>query len=193
MNKAGILKLILVLLLLTKVLNAQETVVDEESLNFTYMGPSISSAYNYVEYTDWFKTSTKTKKTSGFLFSGGVALSVFADELCGDFQIHYAYDQLDTAVTYLEFIINGKYYYPLDNYVSLGGGLGLYLDTPPSNVDHNGSAGVQIPLSVLINTTPGSKLFIDIVTRYGSFGIGENTKAISVGINAGFVFKVGRI
>ena len=187
-----ILKTLLWILILAGALDAQE-IREEESLNYTYLGPAISSAYNSVEYTDWFETSTETKKMSGYSMSGGAALNIFADNLCGDFQLKYAYNKLDYTLTNLDFSISGKYYYPLNNTVSLGAGFGLYFETPPSNESHNGSAGLQLPLSLLLNTTSNSKLFIDILSRYGSFGIGENTKAISAGVNVGFIFKVGRI
>ncbi|HNX24244.1 MAG TPA: hypothetical protein PKG60_09355 [Spirochaetota bacterium] len=192
MKKAGILTLFFVIFLSVNAVNAQE-IREEESLNFTYLGPVLSYAYNKVEYTDWFETSTEKKEMSGYIYSGGLALNIFADNLCGDFQLKYAYNQLDFTMTYMEFSIAGKYFYSLNNYVSLGAGLGMYLETPPSNQEHNGSAGLQIPFTLLINTTPDSKLFIDIFSRYGSFGIGENTKSISAGVNVGFIFKVGRI
>jgi len=192
LKKAGILTLFFVIFLSVNAVNAQE-IREEESLNFTYLGPVLSYAYNKVEYTDWFETSTEKKEMSGYIYSGGLALNIFADNLCGDFQLKYAYNQLDFTMTYMEFSIAGKYFYSLNNYVSLGAGLGMYLETPPSNQEHNGSAGLQIPFTLLINTTPDSKLFIDIFSRYGSFGIGENTKSISAGVNVGFIFKVGRI
>ena len=191
MKRAGILSL-LFLLFLIKTIYAQE-IREEESLNYTYLGPVFSVAYNKVEYTDWVDTSTKTEKMSGYIYSGGLALNIFADNLCGDFQLKYAYNKLDFTMTYMEFSAAGKYFYPLNNNLSLGGGLGLYLETPPSNQDHNGSAGLQLPITLLIVTSPDSKLFIDIFSRYGSFGLGENTKSISAGVNVGFIFKVGRI
>ncbi len=192
MKRSKILKLLFVFLFFTNTLNAQE-IREDESLNITYMGPALSYAQNQVEYTDWFETSTETKKMSGSVYSGGLALNIFADPFCGDFQLKYAYNQLDFAMTYMEFSLSGKYFYPVSTYVSLGGGLGLYLETPPSNKDHNGSAGLQLPLSLLFNTSAGTKLFIDIFARYGTFGIGENTNSISAGVNVGFIFKVGRI
>ncbi len=192
MKRAKIIKLLFVLLLSANALNAQE-IREEESLNFTYLGPSLSYARNQVKYTDWFETSTETKKMSGSVYSGGLALDIFADSLCGDFQMKYAYNQLDFTLTYLEFCVSGKYYYPVTPYLSLGGGLGLYLETPPSNKDHNGAAGLQLPLSILVSPSTNTKLFIDIFARYGSFAIGENTESISAGVNVGFIFKVGRI
>jgi len=192
LNRSVILKLFLLLLLFTGVVNAQE-IREDESLNYTYLGPALSFGYNQVEYTDWFQTETKTKKMSGYTLSGGLALNIFADNLCGDFQLKYVYNQLDFSLTYLESSISGKYFYPLNNLISIGGGLGLYFESPPSNQTYNGSAGIQIPVSLLINTSPASKLFVDIYSRLGSFGIGQNAQSISAGVNVGFIFKVGRI
>ena len=192
MNRAGILILLLMLIFSTKVLTAQEA-ADEESLNFTYLGPSLSFGYSQAEYRDWFRNSLKTKKMSGYNFSGGVVLNIFTGDLCGDFQLKYVYNSLDFAVTYLDFSIACKYYYPLNNYFSVGGGLGLYCDTPPSNRKYNGSGGFHVPVSFIVNASQTAKFFTDVYVRYGSFGIGQNTKSFEAGVNAGFIFKVGRI
>jgi hypothetical protein len=122
LKRSVIIKLFFLLLFFIKALNAQE-IREEESLNFSYLGPSLSLGYNQVEYTDWFQTETRTKKMSGYTFSGGLALNIFADNLCGDFQIKYTYNQLDYALTYLESSISGKYLYPFNSLISLGGGL----------------------------------------------------------------------
>lgn len=192
MKKTGILSTLFILLFFTKVLSAQE-IREEESLNYTYLGPVASFGYNKVEYRDWFGSSTETKKMSGYTVSGGIAVDIFADRLCGDFQMKYAYNSLDFTLTFLELSIAGKYMYPLNNTFSLGGGLGMYCQTPPSNKKYNGSGGIQVPLSMIVNTSPTTKFFVDIYYRYGSFGIGQNTSSTSAGVNAGFIFKVGRI
>jgi hypothetical protein len=192
LKRAGILTLFFVLLLSSAAVNAQE-IRDEESLNFTYLGPLLSFAYNKVEYTDWVDSSTEKQKMSGYIYSGGIALNIFADDLCGDFQMKYAYNQLDSTFTYIEFSIAGKYFYKMNDNISLGAGLGLYLDSPFSTKDDNGSAGIQLPLTLLINTSPDTKLFVDIFSRYGSFGVGSNTSSISAGVNVGFILKAGRI
>lgn len=192
MKRAGILTIFFVLFIASVSAYAQE-IRDEESLNFTYLGPLLSFAYNKVEYTDWNGSSTEKQKMSGYIYSGGIALNIFADDLCGDFQMKYAYNQLDSTYSYIEFSIAGKYFYPMNNIISLGAGLGLYLDSPFSTKDDNGSAGIQLPLTLLINTSPDTKLFVDIFSRYGSFGVGSNTSSISAGVNVGFIFKAGRI
>ena len=173
-------------------LSAQE-VRDDASLNYTYIGPVLSTFYDKVEYRDWIDNSTRTEKMSGYSLSGGIAIDIFAKDLCGDFHLKYNYSQLDYTITNLEFSMSGKYLYSLNEYISIGAGLGCYFESPPSNREHNGSAGVQLPLTAIINTTPDTKLFIDLLARYGSFGIGENSKVLSAGMNIGFVYKVGKI
>ena len=162
-------------------------------LNYTYLGPALSVSYTQVEYTDWINDSTQTKKMSGYSFAGGIAMAIFTKNLCGDFHLKYNYSQLDYAITFLEFSMSGKYLYFINDYISIGAGLGFYCETPPSNQEHNGAAGLQLPLTVIFNTTPDTKLFFDLLPRYGTFGKGENSKVISAGINVGFIYKVGRI
>lgn len=182
------------LLLLLTVLNlhAQEA-RDDASLNYTYIGPVASASYMKVEYRDWINNSTQTKKMSGNSYAGGIAIDIFSKNLCGDFHLKYNSSQLDYTITNLEYSMSGKYLYNLNENVSIGAGLGCYFESPPSNQDHDGSAGIQLPFTAVFNTTPDSKLFFDLFVRYGSFGIGENSQVISAGINVGFLYKVGRI
>jgi len=168
---------------------------DEDTLNYTYAGPVLSTGFLMAEYTDWFddENRTKTEQVSGIYFSGGAAFFIFAKDFCGDLQLRYAYNSLDFSLMYLEGALSVKYLYPFNSTVSAGGGLGLFFALPPSNMDYNGSAGIMIPLTAVFNTTETTKLFIEAYAGYGSFGIGEDTSSILTGINLGFVFKVGRI
>ncbi len=183
---------IFLLLCISGSANAQD-VKDTAGMNYTYIGPVLSASYTQVEYRDWIDNSTQTKKMSGTSYAGGIAIDIFAGELCGDFHLKYSYSQLDYAITCLEFSMSGKYLFTINDYFSLGAGLGLYFETPPSNQEHNGATGLQLPLMALFNTTPDSKLFFDLFARYGTFGKGENSQVLSAGINVGFVYKVGRI
>ena len=196
--KAWIGAIFFILIFMAKTANSQ-TMEDTNSLNFTYLGPVLSMAYNKVEYTDWFETSpgiasTETKKMSGYITSGGLTFNIFSDQFCGDLQIKYAMNHLEQTLKYIEVSAAGKYFfYQISDFISFGGGLGIYLEIPTSNEKHNGSAGLQVPLTMLVDTTRDTKLFMDVYFRYGSFGIGENTNSISIGTNVGFIFKVGRI
>jgi hypothetical protein len=191
--KAWISAIFFILILIAKIANSQ-TMEDTGSLNFTYLGPVLSFGYNKVEYTDWFATSTETEKTSGYITSGGLAFNIFAYKFCGDIQIKYAMNHLKETLKYIEVSAAGKYFFlEINDYISLGGGLGIYLEIPAPNAKQNGSAGLQLPLTLLVDTTRDTKLFMDVYCRYGSFGIGTDTNSISVGTNIGFIFKVGRI
>lgn len=166
---------------------------DEDTLNYTYIGPVLSAGFMKAAYTDWFETETKEKTVSGMSYSGGAAVMIFAHDFCGDFKLNYVYNSLDYSLSYTEFSVSGRYLYSFNSIFSAGGGLGIYFATLPSNMDYNGSAGIMLPLTAVFNTTASTKLFFDIYFGYGSFGIGEDTSSLKAGINAGFVFKVGRI
>ena len=194
--RTWICTLFFILILMTKIANAQTMGDTSSSLNYTYLGPVLSIAHNKVEYTDWFpdSNSTETKKVSGNIISGGLTFNIFADEFCGDLQIKYAINSLEETLKYIEVSVSGKYFfYKMNNYFSLGGGLGMYLEIPMPSEKNNGSAGLQLPLTILIETSRDTNLFLDVYARYGTFGIGEDTNSISVGTNIGFIFKVGRI
>ncbi len=166
---------------------------EESSLNYTYIGPVFSASSNSAEYSDWIDNQYKTEKVSGTSFTGGVDLKIIAGNLCGDFQAKYSYSSYDTTLTCLEFILAGEYFYKLNDIVSLGAGFGLYMETPPSSKDHNGSSGFYLPLSAMFNTTGNTKFFIDLFAKYGTFALGNDTEFSSYGCSMGFVFKVGRI
>lgn len=166
---------------------------DDDTLNYTYIGPVFSAGIINARYTDWFENKTETKNMSGMFYSGGAAVEIFAGNFCGDFQIKYIYSSLDFTLMYMETSITGRYLYPVNSWFAAGGGLGFFFASPPSNMDYNGSAGIMVPVTAVFSTTADTKLFIDIYAGYGSFGIGEETSSLSAGIRAGFVFKVGRI
>jgi len=166
---------------------------EESTLNYTYIGPAISFSYNSAEYSEWKDDTYNTETTSGMTYAGGLDIVILTSLMCGDFQAKYSYSQYDTTLTCLEFIISGKYLYSINNRFSAGGGLGLYCETPPSSSEHNGSAGILIPLTGIYNTTSDTRLIIDIYMKYGSFAMGDNTSLMSFGCNIGFVYKVGRI
>ena len=190
--KTWISVIFFILVFMTKSAHSQTDGARE--LNYSYLGPVLSAAYNKVEYTDWFGTSTETKKISGYILAGGLTFNIFADEFCGDLQIKYAYNNLETAISYIEISAAGKYFfYRMNDSISLGGGFGMYLEIPTPSENQNGSAGLQLPFTMLINTSRTTKLFIDVYCRYGTFGTGTDTNSISVGTNIGFIFQVGRI
>lgn len=166
---------------------------EESTLNFTYIGPVISASMNSAEYSDWIDNRRKTEKVSGTSYTGGVDLKIIAGYMCGDFQAKYSYSSYDTTLTCLEFLLAGKYLYRINDIISLGGGVGFYMETPPSNAEHNGSAGFYVPLCAMFNTSQDTRFFIDIFGKYGTFALGDDTEFTSFGCSMGFVFRVGRI
>ncbi len=183
---------IIIIFTISSPLFSQE-IREETSLNYTYIGPVFSISKNSAEYSDWINNQQQTVKLSGTSYTGGIDLKIIAHEFYGDFQAKYSYSSYDTTLTCLEFLLAGEYLYSVNHLTSLGGGIGLYMETPPSSKDHNGSAGFYIPLSVMFNTTQDTKLFIDLFAKYGTFGLGQDTSFFSYGCSMGFVFRVGRI
>lgn len=170
-----------------------QVIREESTLNYTYIGPVISASLNSAEYNDWINNERKTEKVSGTSFTGGVDLKIIAASMCGDFQAKYSYSSYDSTLTCLEFLLAGEYLYRLNELLSMGGGIGLYLETPPSSNGHNGSSGLYIPLTTMFNITPDTRFFIDIFGKYGTFALGDDTEFFSYGCSMGFIFKVGRI
>lgn len=166
---------------------------DESTLNYTFIGPVASASMNSAEYSDWIDNEQKTEKVSGTSYTGGVDLKIIAGNMCGDFQSKYSYSSYDTTLTCLEFLLSGLYYYRITEITSIGAGIGIYMETPPSSADHNGSAGFYLPLSVMFNTTPETRFFVDVFAKYGTFALGDDTSYFSYGCSMGFVFRVGRI
>lgn len=184
--------LILILVPGSGYLSAQ-TAGDASSLNYTYLGPVLSVAYDKVEYKDWFETEQGTKNMSGLSLSGGLSLYIFVENYSGDFQFKYTRSDYDFALDLLEVSLQGKYLWKLNNYISAGCGLGIYSSTALSESDHKGSAGFQIPLTSVFTISEKWKIFFDLFARYGSFGMGEGSTQISFGTNLGLVYRVGRI
>lgn len=170
-----------------------QTIKESAGLNYTYLGPVVSIAYDKVEYKDWFGTEQGTKNMSGLSLSGGFSLHIFVENYCGDFQFKYSRSDYDFTLDLLEVSLQGKYLWKLNNYFSAGSGLGLYTSTALSESEHKGSAGFQLPLTSVITVSETWKIFFDIFARYGSFGMGEGSKQISFGTNLGLVYRVGRI
>jgi len=186
--------IIFLFILLSSILHLfSQEIREESSLNYTYIGPVLTSSFNSAEYSDWIDNRQKKEKISGTSYMGGLDLQIIAGNMCGDFQTKYSYSSYDTTLTCLEFILAGKYFYKYNNYISIGGGFGLFMETPPSSKEHNGSSGFFIPISTMMNTTSNTKFFIDLYTKYGTFALGTDTEYLSFGCNVGFVFKVGRI
>jgi len=163
------------------------------TLNYTYIGPIMSLGYSSVDYKTWKDTEYVSKKSTGITYSGGVTFCIFANNLLGDTKIKYVYNGTDDAITYAEFSLSGKYLWKLQNNMYAGLGLGIYCETPPSNKTHDGGAGLELPLTYIVNITTNTKLLTEINLKYGTFGIGEDPTHLYYGCSIAFVTKVGRI
>lgn len=150
-------------------------------------------SYEKVEYKDWFGTEQGSKNMSGISFGGGAALSIFVNNYCGDFQVKYIRSELDFSLDFLEVLLQGKYLWRINEILSAGTGFGLYSEIAPFQSGYKGSAGVQIPLTVVFTGSPFWKVVWDVYGRYGSFGMGVGSSRLVIGSNLGIVFRVGRI
>ena len=165
-------------------------------LNFTYAGPVAGFGFNSIKHRDWFDDTNmrETRSISGQYFSGGCMFYIIAKNITGDFSLRYLYNANDDdTLWHFSFAASGKYLHPLSEVFSLAGGLGMYIETGPANKAYSGSAGVQVPVGVVVTTSHNTRLIFDIIGKYGYYGLGEDSRKLSYGINLGFLFKVGRI
>ncbi len=190
MNGKRLIPLILVLLMLVPgVLQAEDRI-------FTFLGPAFSGGVNKITYNDWFDNETGTKKVAGNFYGGGIQLDVFAAPLVGEFIIQYlsnSASETEIAVNHLYFGFTGKYAYYPTSVFALAPGMGLYVETPPASKRYDGGGGFTASLGFIIHFTQDLRFILDAQGRYGSFGMGEDSRKISYGINVGLVYKVGSL
>ncbi|MCP4130669.1 MAG: hypothetical protein GY754_06775 [bacterium] len=166
----------------------------EKELHYTYIGPVAGGGMNFIQYSDWTGTQRENQSISGFHAMGGVVFNIFVNFFIGDFRIYYMHNINDNGTLLHPFYtLSGKYNWQINNFFSLFAGLGCYFESPPSNLDYNGSAGGQLPLGFVLNTTFDTKFFFEAVAYYGVYGMGESSTKFFFGANIGFMFKVGRI
>ena len=170
-----------------------QNVQDISSLHYVYLGPVLSMSYDRVEYKDWFETEQGTRNMSGTSFGGGAALNIFVNNYCGDFQLKYMRSELDFSLNFIEMLLQGKYLWQINKFIAAGTGFGLYSEVAPFQGGYKGSAGIQLPLTVVFTGSSFWKVLWDVYGRYGSFGKGLGSSRISIGSNLGIVFRVGRI
>jgi hypothetical protein len=167
----------------------------EEQLYFNYIGVTISSGLNQIEYTDWFVDQRDTKNISGTFFSGGLILDIFVDQFVGEFMLQYVYNanDEDTSLQHLSFTTIGKYAYAINSTFALSAGLGLYMETPPSDKEYDGGGGFLATLGVFTTLGPDYKIVFDLLGSYGHFGIGEGSRKTTYGAKIGIVYNIGRL
>ncbi len=168
-------------------------------LNYTYIGPTTGFGGYNTFYKGWNSDSSLrvNDKYAGMHFTGGVALNIFTQYVIADFKIQYIYNLnlSDTGLSlmHLMYSISGKYIYNFNKIIGITVGLGVYFESPPSNVEFKGGAGGLLLFGVAISTTFDTKLILDLVAGYGFYGLGDKTSRVSYGLNIGFIFKVGRL
>ncbi len=185
---------------------AQDTKSPRKMLFYTYAGPIGGFGYNHIKYKDWNTTLNEhvSIKTHGFQATGGAMFNVFIKNVIGDFRVEYIFNHNggDHVVHHLFWSIFGKYRWQLTDLISIATGGGIYFETPPSNLTYSGTAGLQVPVGIIINTTFETRLVIDLVGRFGLYGyddavgkieISDNSYKASYGITVAFLFKVGRL
>lgn len=184
---------------------AEDKKPQHKMLFYTYVGPVAGTGYSHIRYKDWNSTLNRFEDvhTSGLQATGGAMFNIFVNDIIGDFRVEYIGNFNGThQVHHLFWTILGKYKWSLTETISIATGAGIYFETPPANINYNGTAGFQVPVGVIINTTFDTRLVIDLMGRFGFYGyddavgkvdISENSYKVSYGITIGFLFKVGRL
>jgi len=163
-------------------------------LNYTFIGPAVGSGLNFLQINDWVIDRRKTEDLRGYYGSLGADLSIFASNIIGDFVVRYMHNANENYnLQHLACSISGKYSWKLRTNLYIAAGLGIYFESGPSNREYNGGSGGFIPAGLIYDLSFDSKVFLDLTAGYGVHGTGDESRKLSVGINAGYLIKVGRI
>lgn len=123
-------------------------------------------------------------------------MDIFVRRFIGEFEIEYINNfssgKPDVAVQHLIYTGIGKYSHPVNDIISITGGLGVYLETPPANKSYEGG-GLNAAIGAVFDLTREWKIIADVLCRYGYFGLGDDSSKFSIGAKIGVVYKVGRI
>jgi hypothetical protein len=169
-------------------------VAEERELIYTYLGPVAGGGMSQLTYSDWRNFYSKDK-SSGYYANAGLAIWIVSKWLIGDFSAQYMYNNFKgmgiVHNTYLT--MSGRIGVRLGTVGIFAPGIGMYVETPPTNRKFRGSAGLRAPLAFLFNTTFDTMLFIDGSFMYGWYGMGDRSVKMFYGVSLGFIFKIGRI
>lgn len=165
---------------------------------FSYLGTTFAAGVDKIKYKDWIEEIERrdTKNISGSFYSGGIVLDIFIKKIIGEFKIEYVNNSnSEEAISVRHMIYTAimKYSYQLIRPLYLTTGLGLYLETPPSNRSYNSGGGVNMCFGTMYDINKKMKVILDLSWRYGYFGIGERSTRYSYGVSLGLVYRVGRI
>ncbi len=171
---------------------------EEEELFFTYIGPTIGGGTNQIAYRGWSSDSNTrvSKMISGYYVSGGCSLDIFVRNFIGELTLEYINNfssgKPDVSVQHLIYTGTFKYSFALNNAFALTCGIGAYMETPPATRSYNGG-GVNGTIGAVFDVSRDWKVIFDFVTRYGRFGMGDDSSKFSLGAKIGAVYKIGRI
>lgn len=168
----------------------------QQELFFTYIGATAGGGTASIDYREWVVNERKSKSESGAYFSGGLLLDVIVRDIIGEFtlQLINTGASEDTVASFrLLYSVTGKYAFRLNENFFVCPGLGLYLESGPSDKDYEGGAGLAATAGLGWLFARDWILFFDLVGRYGSYGLGEESTIISYGASLGVVYKIGRL
>ena len=168
----------------------------QQELFFTYIGATIGGGAAAIDYSEWVVDHRETASATGTWFSGGLLLDVIVRDLIGEYSLQVVNTGAseDTVASFrLLHSVTGKYAFRLGENFFLSPGLGLYLETGPSDKDYDGGAGIAATAGFGWMFYRDWILFFDIIGRYGSYGLGEDSTIVSYGVNLGAVYKIGRL
>jgi hypothetical protein len=171
---------------------------EESELYFTYVGPTMGGGINQIAYRGWSSDSDTriSKVISGYYFSSGGVMDIFVNNFIGEFSLEYMYNSSsgkpDVSVQHLIYTGTGKYAFAINDMLALTCGLGAYLETPPASKGYHGG-GLNGSIGAVYDWSRDWKIIFDVVSRYGYFGLGDDSSKFSLGAKIGLVYRVGRI
>ncbi len=182
--------------IITVVMATAMPVPAQQELFFTYIGATLGGGAASIDYNEWVVDHRESKSATGTWFSGGLLLDVVVRDIMGEFSLQVVNTGAseDAVASFrLLYSITGKYAFRLNESFFLSPGLGLYLETGPSDKDYDGGAGLAATAGLGWMFFRDWILLFDIIGRYGSYGLGEDATIISYGVNLGVVYKIGRL
>ncbi len=182
--------------IITVVMATAMPVPAQQELFFTYIGATLGGGAASIDYNEWVVDHRESKSATGTWFSGGLLLDVVVRNIMGEFSLQAVNTGAseDAVSSFrLHYSITGKYAFWLNESFFLSPGLGLYLETGPSDKDYDGGAGLAATAGLGWMFFRDWILLFDIIGRYGSYGLGEEATILSYGVNLGVVYRIGRL
>jgi hypothetical protein len=191
-------KVIILLVIVFSFTGDLKAAKEEEELFFTYIGPTIGGGINQIAYRGWSSDSNAriSKVVSGYYISGGCLLDIFVKYFIGELSLEYINNfnsgYPDVSVQHLIYTATAKYSFAINNEFALTCGVGAYLETPPASKSYNGG-GINGTIGAVYDVSHDWKIIFDVTSRYGRFGMGDDSSKFSLGAKIGAVYRVGRI